>query len=57
MKLVTWSVIRSVFLLAGASAFGGGISLRFLNPGNTFTAAVARGDGQTGLYLGSGFMF
>jgi len=39
------------------SAFGGGISLSFLNPGNTFTAAVARGDGQTGLYLGSGFMF
>ena len=39
------------------SAFGGGISLTFLNPGNTFTAAVAHGDGQTGLYLGSGFMF
>jgi hypothetical protein len=39
------------------SAFGGGIFLSFLNPGNTVTAAVARGDGQTGLYLGSGFMF
>ena len=38
------------------SAFGGGISLTFLNA-NTVTAAVARGDGQTGLYLGSGFMF
>jgi hypothetical protein len=38
------------------SAFGGGISFTFLNA-NTFTAAVARGDGQTGLYLGSGFMF
>jgi hypothetical protein len=39
------------------SAFGGGISLAFLNARNTVTAAVARGDGQTGLYLGSGFMF
>lgn len=39
------------------SAFGAGVSLSFLNAGNTFTAAVARGDGQTGLYLGSGFMF
>jgi outer membrane protein assembly factor BamA len=39
------------------SAFGGGISLTFLNAGNTVTAAVARGDRQTGLYLGSGFMF
>jgi hypothetical protein len=39
------------------SAFGGGISLAFLNARNTVTAAVARGDGQTGVYLGSGFMF
>jgi hypothetical protein len=39
------------------SAFGGGISLAFLNARNTVTAAVARGDHQTGVYLGSGFMF
>jgi outer membrane protein assembly factor BamA len=39
------------------SAFGGGLSLAFLNAGNTFTVAVAHGDNQTSAYLSTGFMF
>jgi hypothetical protein len=39
------------------SAFGGGLSLAFLNNANTVTAAIAHGDQQTSVYLGSGFMF
>ena len=38
------------------SAFGGGVSLAFLAPANTVTAAIAHGD-QTSVYLGTGFMF
>jgi hypothetical protein len=38
------------------SAFGGGISLAFLAPANTVTAAIAHGE-QTSVYLGTGFMF
>jgi len=39
------------------SAFGGGISLAFLAASNTVTATIAHGEGKTGLYLASGFMF
>ena len=39
------------------SAFGGGVSLAFLAPANTVTAAIAHGDQQTSVYLGTGFMF
>jgi hypothetical protein len=39
------------------SAFGGGVSIAYLNRKNTVTVSVARGDGRTALYLRTGFMF
>ncbi len=39
------------------TAVGGGLWLAFLSPANTISVALARGDGRTGLYFRSGFMF
>jgi hypothetical protein len=39
------------------TAFGGGLSIAYLNRRNTVTVAVARGERRTALYLRSGFMF
>jgi outer membrane protein assembly factor BamA len=38
-------------------AVGGGLWLAFLSSANTLSAAIARGEGRTGLYFRSGFMF
>jgi len=38
-------------------AFGGGLWLAYLQPGNAFTVAVARSDERTGVYVGLGFAF
>jgi hypothetical protein len=38
-------------------AAGGGLWFAFLDPANTFSVALARGEGRTGLYLRAGFMF
>lgn len=39
------------------TAFGGGISLSFLNRANTVSLAVARGEERTGVYFQAGFGF
>lgn len=39
------------------TAFGGGISLSFLDRANTISAAVAAGDERTGFYMQAGFGF
>jgi len=39
------------------TAFGGGVSLAYLNRANTLSLAVARGEEQTGVYLQAGFGF
>jgi outer membrane protein assembly factor BamA len=39
------------------SAFGGGLSIAYLNRSNTVSVAVAHGDNRTALYLSTGFMF
>jgi hypothetical protein len=36
---------------------GGGLWFAFLDPANTFTVALARGDGRTALYLNAGFAY
>jgi hypothetical protein len=39
------------------TAFGGGISLAYLNRANTLSVAVARGEEHTGVYVQAGFGF
>ncbi|MGH7509989.1 MAG: hypothetical protein ACREMZ_11010 [Gemmatimonadales bacterium] len=39
------------------TAAGGGVSLSFLNRANTISAAVARGEERTGVYVQAGFGF
>ena len=38
-------------------AFGGGLWFNYLKRRNTVSIAFVRGDGRTGFYLRSGFMF
>lgn len=39
------------------TAFGGGLWFAYLNRRNTISVALANGDGRTGFYVRSGFMF
>jgi hypothetical protein len=54
--------VGRVFLAGESSdtwhgAFGGGISLAYLDPGNTISLAIAKSEERTGFYVQAGFGF
>ena len=49
--------VGRVFLEGESSDVGGGLWFAFLEPANTITVALARGDSRTALYVRAGFAY